>query len=958
MVSDVGMDLTPIVLPSVPVPAARPPLPFLAAVVPVAGGIVLWLVTGSLYSLCFAALGPLMLAASLLDGMRTRRRDLRRHRAEAAVAWAGAEDELRDRHRIERASLWQHHPDVASCLAQPPLRGIERPDSTTEIVVGSGSVTIGIRTSGGADDRAREFQRRCGILESAPIRVPLGQGVCVRGCAPQRSAVVRGLVAQLCFRYGPTQLVITGDRLDQHGLAMLPHARAARRGEFRVAIAEAGEARVPADAVIWLAAPDAEVPEGITTVIDATEMRSARVRTPSGSLDLAVEGVSVDQIAQIARDIGDRSETSDDVPGVVHFDELTQRAGERGLPAVIGRTASGEVIVDVVDDGPHAIVTGTTGTGKSELLVTWVTAIASAHGPDRVSFVLADFKGGTAFEPLRSLPQVAAVITDLDEEGARRGVSSLKAEMRRREATLAAAGVRDVCEVAMPRLVIVIDEFAALIHEHPDLSGVFTDIAARGRALGMHLILGTQRASGVVRDALAANCPLRMSLRVSDPAESRLMLGTTEAAEIPGGTEARGLGFVRRPQDGEPLAVRVALTTEEDLSRASAEWEDAARSASPWLPALPVLLRLEDVRAPGGVDDRLVLGKADDPEHQAQPPEMLRVGVDRGLAILGASGSGRSSALRTLAFQFSEAIWMPNDPEEAWDMVASWAEGSVRLPALLLCDDVDQTAAALPAEYAQEWLRRLEQLLRGGHGSTFVLVAGRVTGGVARLVEALPIRALLRMPSRVEHLAAGGEPSGFLRDRPAGRARIGEREVQFAWVDGAEPATAPRASLWVPGAEHVGVVAPATSSTLRRLQSAYPRSVVIPLESGLAPGPGNAAEFSVDPASASVIMVADADIWQRNLPLWRRIRAEGEVLIRAENAAELRHLAGVRDLPPYARLHAGRAWSVRADHPPRRVIVSAFAPSGALIDAPRTRRQRRLDAEVGQGRTMNGADHP
>src|SRR5690606_29972212 len=122
---------------------------------------------------------------------------------------------------------------------------------------------------------------------------------------------------------------------------------------------------------------------------------------------------------------------------------------------------------------------------------------------EQVVFVLADFKGGTAFEPLRELAQVAAVITDLDDEGARRGVSSLTAELRRREAVLAAAGARDIGDsaVRMPRLIIVVDEFAALLQEHPDLGAVFTDLAARGRALGMHLILGTQRASGVIREA-------------------------------------------------------------------------------------------------------------------------------------------------------------------------------------------------------------------------------------------------------------------------------------------------------------------------------------------------------------------------------------------------------------------------------------------------------------------------
>src|SRR5690606_25871109 len=121
----------------------------------------------------------------------------------------------------------------------------------------------------------------------------------------------------------------------------------------------------------------------------------------------------------------------------------------------------------------------------------------------------------------------------LDGDGARRGVTSLRAEMRHREEVLARAGAREIGDPALrlARLVIVVDEFAALLAEHPELGDVFIDIAARGRALGMHLVLGTQRAAGVVREALAANCPLRLSLRVADAADSRAVVGVADAAE-------------------------------------------------------------------------------------------------------------------------------------------------------------------------------------------------------------------------------------------------------------------------------------------------------------------------------------------------------------------------------------------------------------------------------------------
>ncbi|WP_180968922.1 FtsK/SpoIIIE domain-containing protein [Microbacterium aurantiacum] len=917
------MDSPPIALPAAIPPARRPPIPLLAAVVPIAGGVVLWLITGSLFALCFAALGPLMLVASLLDGARSRRRDRRLSDDESAQAWARAETDLRDRQNQERIRLRHRHPDAATCLMQPPLRGVQAPDADTELVLGHGVVASGIRTSGGEGDRAREFLARSSALSDAPITVPLGGGVCLRGTAPIVAAAARALVVQLCLRFSPAQLTLAGD-LDSSGLGGFPHVRGARRGALRVGVASSGATRPEADAVLWLLPPEAEVPEGVTTVIDCVEPQRAQLRTTRGVQDLAVECLSLAQTEVVAGDCSDRVEEVDVLPDAVSLHDLDQPHSTSGLPAVIGRGERGDVLLDIVDDGPHAIVTGTTGTGKSELLVSWVTAIAAGHGPDRVSFVLADFKGGTAFEPLRELPQVVAVITDLDESGARRGVSSLTAELRRREAVLAAAGARDISEVTMPRLVIVVDEFAALLQEHSDLGSVFTDVAARGRALGMHLILGTQRASGVIREALAANCPLRLSLRVGDPADSRLVLGTDAAAELPGGPGSRGLAFSRRPQDVDPVALRVALTGAADLRAVGMRWSAAATAQSPWLPPLPRLLPLAELTSDGAArQGALVLGRADDPDRQAQPLELLRPGVDRGLAILGGSGAGKSAAIRALAAQHPEALWIPGDPERAWDLVTELAERDPAPGSLVLCDDIDRLLARLPLDHAQQMAQRWEQILRAGSGATVVLTAARAGGLVARLIDALPSRALLQMSSRVEHLAAGGEAAGYDRDRAPGRACIGDREVQFAWIDEQEGVAESRPSrrsgsdAWQPESVITGVVSSGADAVATALRDAYPWCDVVPAAS------------DVQRASRPLIVVGDADAWQRCWTVWQRVRAEGEVLVRAECPTELRQLAGVRELPPYALTHAGRAWSLRDARMPRRVIVPALLPATA-----------------------------
>ncbi|MGS0560683.1 FtsK/SpoIIIE domain-containing protein [Microbacterium aurugineum] len=920
------MESLPIVLPAAPAASRRAPLPFLAAVVPVVGGVALWLITGSLFALCFAALGPLMMAASFLDAARNRRRERRQSEADAERNWAAADADLLRRHRAEREALWLRLPDASVCLTQPPLRGAQPPDAETSLVVGTGSVASGVRCSGGDDSRGRDFRQRSGVLDDAPIVVRLGGGVCIRGARPVIFAVARALVVQLGLRFGAAQLSLVGTALDDCGLAALPHARRSRRSGFRLGVGTPDSGRVEADALIWLVPADTEVPEGITTVIDVIEPGRANLRTPNGTSTLAVECLSLAQVGQVAEEHAARSDGADVLPDVVSLHELEQPPAGEGLPAAIGRSAYGDVMLDIVEDGPHAIVTGTTGTGKSELLVSWVTAIAAHHGPDRVTFLLADFKGGMAFEPLRALRQVAAVITDLDEEGARRGVSSLTAELRRREALLAAAGARDVREVGIPRLVIVVDEFAALLAEHPDLGAVFIDVAARGRALGMHLILGTQRATGVVRDALAANCPLRVSLRVGDAADSRAMIGTDAAAELPGGAASRGVGLVRRPSDSEPIAVRVALTGATELRGIGLRWAETAPPRSPWLPALPSRLPLGDLltapdRASG---DAVILGRADEPVQQMQPLETLHCGQERGLVFLGASGSGRTTALRVLAAQRSgtDTVWVPRDLEGAWDLVDAWSSGEERVPALVLCDDLDALVAGFPPDYGQQFAQRWEHLLRSGAGMTFAVTAGRSTGAVGRVLDALPRRALLRMATRVEHLAAGGEASAFLRDRSPGRAWIGDREVQLAWVDDdhdgvgepIDPIEPPAMTTWSPSCAVTAIVSAGARATASRLRDAHAgfEVVLVGAEPTLPDG--------------HRILIADAETWQRNWSSWQRIRAEGEVVIRAEQPADLRQLAGVRELPPFARSHAGRAWSVRGAEPPRRVILAELMP--------------------------------
>lgn len=927
------MDSPPIAVPVAPAPPPPPSVPYLAALVPVAGGVALWLVTGSIYSLYFAAIGPLMIVASLVDGARSRRKSRSRAAEEAERAWSQAEEELVRRHEEERRMRWHRDPDVAAALSVPPLRGTAPPDANTTIVLGHGRGRSSVRTSGSDGERGQAFLERCASVDDVPVTVLLGVGVALRGPRPLREAAARAMALQLCLRFAPRQLVLTGTRVEEWGMTTLPHATP-RPGAFHLEVASAGEPRPEGDAALWLLAPDDAVPDGITTVLDIVDVRRATLRTPFGESEVTTEFLSRSQATLLAAGVNSEVGAAEELPEVVMLADLEQQADAAGLPAVLGRGLRDDTLLDIVTDGPHAIVTGVTGSGKSELLVSWVAAIAGAHGPDRVVFVLADFKGGTAFEPLRVLPQVVAIITDLDAGGARRGVSSLTAELRRRESVIAAAGARDISQVAMPRVVIVVDEFAALVQEHGDLAAVFTDIAARGRALGMHLVLGTQRASGVIRDALAANCPLRVSLRVGDVADSRAVIGSDAAAEISGGTETRGIAFARRPRDSQARALRVALTAPEHLREIADRWRAVARPASPWLPPLPDVLPLADLIG-AEASGTAVVGRADDPEHQTQPLEVLRPGVDRGLAVIGQRGSGRTSTLRAVAEQVSDPLWVPRDVEGAWDIVSALAEGRMPSPRIVLCDDVDAVLGELPTDYALHLGQLWEQLMRSAPDTTFVLSAVRAGGGTGRILEMLPRRAILRLPSRMDHLAAGGDADGFRADRPAGRARIGDREVQIAWVeDGGRPRSLRRrgriegphgqsapstAPIWKPGDGLTAVVTSSAQAVVEMLADAYPDRRVARV---------GRVDHRDDRTPA--VLVGEAEDWHRERMLWQRSREGGEVLVRAENATDLRHLAGVRELPPYARPHAGRAWSLVGAVPPRRVVVGPLVPGAAV----------------------------
>ncbi len=239
------------------------------------------------------------------------------------------------------------------------------------------------------------------------------------------------------------------------------------------------------------------------------------------------------------------------------------------LAAPIGVGDGGVVRLDLDALGPHGLIAGTTGSGKSELLRTLVASLALELGPDEVTFLLVDYKGGAAFDACGALPHVVGLVTDLDEHTAALALRAVEGDVRHRERLLRAAGAADLAAYhraraasphlpPLPRLVVVVDELATLATELPRFLDALVDVAQRGRSLGLHLLLATQRPRGVVGASIRTNTTLRIALRVQDATESHDVVDTDAAARIP--PELKGRAYLRAGPH-ELRAVQIALVS-------------------------------------------------------------------------------------------------------------------------------------------------------------------------------------------------------------------------------------------------------------------------------------------------------------------------------------------------------------------------------------------------------------
>lgn len=344
-------------------------------------------------------------------------------------------------------------------------------------------------------------------------------------------------------------------------------------------IANLAKRPAPGMTIVALAGSAKDLPKQCGTIIEVAHgtasFRSkddvgARVHafTPDSALDAAVYKAVAKALGTVTLDLAG---TRGALPSSLGFLEMFEagnleqlnvksrwrtRAGSTTLQAQVGVDSAGEPFhlnLHEAFHGPHGLIAGTTGSGKSEFIITWILSMCVNYSPEDVAFVLIDYKGGglsRAFENERArLPHLAGTITNLDGSALGRSLVSIKSELKRRQTLMGAARdvaggdnidiyrylelyhlgvVREPC----PHLFIVADEFAELKAQEPAFMDELISAARIGRSLGVHLVLATQKPSGVVNDQIWSNAKFKVCLKVADKADSNEMIKRPDAAEI------------------------------------------------------------------------------------------------------------------------------------------------------------------------------------------------------------------------------------------------------------------------------------------------------------------------------------------------------------------------------------------------------------------------------------------
>ncbi len=412
---------------------------------------------------------------------------------------------------------------------------------------------------------------------------------------------------------------------------------------------------------------------------------------------------------------------------------------ERSMAVHIGARAGGVPILYYIHDkqnGPLGLVAGTTGSGKSEMVQTWILSMALRFPPQEVSFVLIDFKGTGLILPFKSLPHLAGTISDLDTHIGR-NLIALEKELERRKGLFDQYHVQNIrdyyklyregkAEEAISYLFVIIDEFAEFKIQFPEFMDVVNRIFATGRTLGVSILLLTQKPSGVVSDKMTANTRFRWCLKVASSYDSMDMLGCKDAARITNSgraivqvgenevfetIQAYWSGAPYRPNRtekdrsaGEAACVDIqgkrhgyaaerttGYRAEKNEIDAVVEYLDSyvrdhglLRARNIWTQKMETEICLNEIltiafdgerwkEAEAGLST--VAGMVDDPRAQTQYPLLLDMERGGSLAIYGSVGSGKTTLLQTAILSFA----LSYSPEDLWMYIMDFGGGNLLL---------------------------------------------------------------------------------------------------------------------------------------------------------------------------------------------------------------------------------------------------------------------------------------
>ena len=481
------------------------------------------------------------------------------------------------------------------------------------------------------------------------------------------------------------------------------------------------------------------LPEHVETVIDIRDTKSGNVLLEEGELvnqtfvpDHFPENFVKEDISRALAPLNHLQSLKSSIPESVTFLEMynVERVEEfnlsknwaenetyKTLAVPLGLRAKDDIVYLNLHEkahGPHGLVAGTTGSGKSEIIQSYILSLAINFHPYEVAFLLIDYKGGGMANLFKDLPHALGAITNLDGAQSMRALASIKAELKKRQRLFGEHDVNHINQYQklfkqgeasepMPHLFLISDEFAELKAEQPDFMKELVSTARIGRSLGIHLILATQKPSGVVDDQIWSNSKFKLALKVQDESDSNEILKTPDAAEItlPGRAYLQvgnneiyelfqsawsGADYTLDKDDPELVDTTVyaindlgqyeiltkdlsGLDKKEEISKTKTELEaiieyihdytdkrNIESLPSPWLPPLEKRIFVTELCERdfktewrnGKQPLQPAIGMADFPDEQAQRVMEIPLTKDGHLAIFSSPGYGKSTFIQTV----------------------------------------------------------------------------------------------------------------------------------------------------------------------------------------------------------------------------------------------------------------------------------------------------------------------